>query len=103
MGVSSALHKEPRKTALAVELLEIAVDAPLAEWDAARRGEIGGDARPLRDALGERDHARHLALEPFHPLGKGVAQALDDLEQRKIDIAELAAENIGATALFDHA
>ena len=85
------------------ELLEIAVDAPLAERDAPPRGEIGGNPRPLGDALVQRDDARYLALEPLHPLGEGVAQALDDLEQREVRIGELAADQIGTAAVSEHA
>src|SRR3954471_17195892 len=88
---------------LGVEILEVAIDAPLAERDAAVRDQIGGDPRALGDAVVQRDNPRHLALEPFHPLGESVAQALDDLEQREVDIAELAAEHIGATALVEDA
>src|SRR5438876_9516947 len=54
-------------TRLSIELLEIAVNAPLAERDAPRRGEIGGNPRPPGDAVVQRDDARHLALEPLHP------------------------------------
>src|SRR6516165_8579007 len=90
-------------TRLSIELLEIAVKAPLAERDAPRRGEIGGNARPLGDAVVQRDDARHLALEPLHPLGEGVTQALDDLEQRQVRIGELAADEIGAAAVCEHA
>src|SRR4051794_20092215 len=88
---------------LGVEILEIAIDAPLAERDAAIRGQVGGDPWALGDAVVQRDDPRHLALEPFHPLGEGVAQALDDLEQGEVDIAELAAEHIGAAALVEDA
>src|SRR5215471_11314797 len=88
---------------LAVQLLEVAVNAPLAERDAPPRGEIGGNPRPLGDAVVQRDDARHLALEPLHPLGESVTQALDDLEQREIRIAELAADEIGAAAVSQHA
>ena len=55
------------------------------------------------DAVVQRDHARHLLLEPLHALGKRVAQALDDLEQGEIDVRELAAEQIVAAALLQHA
>src|SRR5262249_8213674 len=94
----SASRLTSPSVALAVELLEIAVDAPLAERDAALGGEIGRNARALRDALVQDDDARHFALEPLHPLREGVAQALHDLEQREIDIAQPAPEHIGAAA-----
>src|ERR1041384_8172435 len=74
-----------------VERLVVAPDAPLAERNAALRGEIGGDARALGDAIAQRDHARNLLLEPLHALGEAVAQALDDLEQAEVDIGEPAA------------
>src|SRR5262249_49004842 len=89
--------------ALPVQLLEIAVDAPLAERDAARRGEIGGNARALAHPLVQRGNARHLLLETFHPLWEGVAQTFNDLKQRKINIRELAAEKIRAAAPGQHA
>src|SRR5512132_3822327 len=88
---------------LRVQFLEIAVDAPLAERDAPRRGEIGCNARPLGHAIVQRDDARHLALEPLHPFWKGVTQTFDNLEQRKVDIGELATQNIGPAALLQHA
>src|SRR5262245_32446443 len=101
------LHRRERQLrrspGLAVELLEIAVNAPLAERDAPLRGEIGGDPRPLGHAVVQRDDARHLALEPLHPSGEGVAQALDDLEQREVRIGELAADEIGAAAVGEYA
>src|SRR5215211_3998951 len=90
-------------TRSAIQLLEVAVDAPLAERDPPFRGEIRGNARTLPHALVQRDHPRHAALEPLHALGKGVAQALDDLEQRQVDIAEAAAEQVVAAALRQHA
>src|SRR5262245_25994749 len=92
-----------RGRGLAVELLEIAVNAPLAERDAPLRGEIGGNPRPLGHAVVQRDDARHLALEPLQPSGEGVAQALDDLEQREVRIGELAADEIGAAAVGEYA
>src|SRR5499427_2094225 len=90
-------------TRLSIKLLEIAVNPPLAERDAPLRGEIGGNPRPLGDAVVQRDDARHLALEPLHPAGEGVAQALDDLEQREVRIGELAADEIRAAAAGEHA
>ena len=83
---------------LTIELLVVAPDAPLAERDAPLRREIRRDARALRDAVAQRDHARDLLLEPLHALREAVAQALDDLEQAEIDISELAAEQEMAAA-----
>src|SRR6516162_11755582 len=81
-----------------VELLEVPIDPPLAERDAPLRGEIGGNARPRGDPLVQRDEARHLLLEPLHPLRKGVAQPFHDLEQREVDVAEPAAEHVAPLA-----
>ena len=44
-----------------------------------------------------------LRLDALHRLGKGVAQALDQLEQRQVDIAELAPEHVRPAALLQHA
>src|SRR6476619_6867002 len=63
---------------LGVDIPEVAIDAPLAKRDAAIRRQVGGHPRALGDAIVQRDNSRHLALEPFHPIGEGVAQALDD-------------------------
>src|SRR6476619_2376781 len=46
---------------------------------------------------------RHLLLEPLHVLGEGVAQALDDLEQREVDVAQPAADKVLAAVLLQHA
>src|SRR5438067_8961739 len=81
---------------LFIQLLEVAVDAPLAERDTPRRGKIGGDARALGDAVTQRENPRHLPFEALHALGKRVAQTFDDLEQREVDIAEPAAEQVRA-------
>src|SRR5262249_18777945 len=97
------LHVENLAPSSPIQLLEIAVDAPLAERDAPFRGEIGGDARPFPHPAVQRDEARDLSLEPFHALGERIAQALDDLEQREVDIGQLAAEEIIAAARGEHA
>src|SRR5882757_8391616 len=88
---------------LPIQLLEMPINPPLAERDAALRGQIGPDARPLRHAFVQRDHARHLLLEALHPLREGVAQALDDLEQAEVHVAEPPAEQPGPAAALDHA
>src|SRR5262245_29561260 len=82
------------------ERLVITPDAPLAERDAPWRGEIGGDARALRDAIAQRDHARNLFLEALHALRKPVAQALDDLEQAQVNVREAASREPRPTALL---
>src|SRR6516165_9481646 len=67
---------------LRVELLEIAVNAPLAKRDPPLGGKIGCDARACRHPIMERHDARHLLLEPAHPLGEGIAQAFNNLKER---------------------
>src|ERR1043165_3483649 len=79
-----------------IQRLVVAIDAPLAERDAPLRRQIGGDARSLRDAVMQRDHARDLLLEPLHAVGKAVAKPFDDLEQAQVDVSELTAEQIVA-------
>src|SRR5262249_47818431 len=98
-----AAAQEVARGSLAVQLLEVAIDAPLAERDPPLGGEIGGDARALRDALVQRDQPRHLLLEALHALGEGIAQTLDDLEQREVHVGQPAAEHIRSTALLDDA
>src|ERR1700749_2935176 len=41
------------------------------------------------------------ALESFHPLRKSIAQAVDDLEQREVDIADPAAGDPGTAAFAE--
>jgi hypothetical protein len=67
--------------------------------DAPLRGEVGLDARALGDAVVQRDKAGYFLLEALHALGKGVAQPLDDLKQRQIDVTEPAADQIFAAVL----
>src|SRR3974377_297837 len=86
-----------------VELLEVPIDPPLAERDAPLRGEIGGSARARRAPPVQRDEARHLLLEPLHPLREGVAHPFHDLEQREIDVTEPAAEHVASPASCQHA
>src|SRR5712691_2880259 len=88
---------------LPIQLLEITVNPPLAESDASLGGEIGGDAGTGGDAVAQRDDARNSPFESLHAVGEGVAQALHDLEQGEVDVAEPAAEELGPAALADHA
>src|SRR5271165_3416423 len=83
-----------------IELLEIPVNPPLAERDPPLGGEICGNARARGHPIMQGDDARDLALEPPHPLGEGIAQSLDDLEQGEIHVTKPAAEEIRAAALF---
>src|SRR5947209_15947988 len=85
-----------------IKLLEIAIDPPLAEWEPPFGGEIGRDAGAFGDAIMQRDEAGYLLLEPLHPLGKRVAQSLDDLKQRKVHITKPATEHVRAAAPCEH-
>src|SRR5436305_1151700 len=85
-----------------VELAIGAEDAPLIERDSPLRLQIGGDARTLGHGIAQLDQTRHLLLEALHAFGERVAQPLDDLKQAQIDIADGAAEHIGAAAVRQH-
>src|ERR1700761_8736720 len=75
-----------------VEFFIVSVNAPLTECDPPRRSEISFDARTRGHALVERDESGHLSLKALHALWKGVAQPLDDLKDRKIDVAQTPAD-----------
>src|SRR3954470_24387577 len=92
-----------RWASLAVELAIVPENPPFVEWYAPLRGEIGGYARPLRHAVMQRNHARHLPFESLHPLRKGIAQAFDDLEQRQVNVAKLAAKEVRTAVACDQA
>src|SRR5215207_9810899 len=77
-------------------------DTPLVERDAAFRGEIGCDARALCHAVMKSNHPRHFLFETVHPFREGVAQPLDDLKQRKVDITKPAAKEISTPAARYH-
>src|SRR5690242_20346576 len=85
-----------------IQLLIVAEDAHLVERNPALARKIRRDARTPGDAVAHRDDARDLALQPLHRLREGVAQPLDDLEQREVRIGEPAAEQERATAFRDH-
>src|ERR1700682_6167143 len=85
-----------------IKLLEIAIDPPLAERDPAFGGEIGRGAGALGDAIVQPHEGGPLPLEPPHPFWKRVAQSLDGLKQRKVHIAEPAAEHMRAAAPCEH-
>src|SRR5579862_7151684 len=82
-----------------VQFLEIAIDAPLAERNAPLRCQVGFDARALRDSVAQRDQPRHFLLKAFHAFGEGIAQTLDDLEHRQIDVARPAADHVSAAVV----
>src|SRR5580692_4192948 len=86
-----------------VQFLEVAIDAPLAERNAPLRRQVGIDARSLGDPIAQRNQSRHFLLEAFHAFGEGIAQALDDLEYRQIDVAGAAADHVGAAVVVQNA
>jgi hypothetical protein len=65
--------------------------------------KIGFDPRPLRDPVVQGNQSRNFLLEALHPLGKSVTQALDDLEDREIDVSQPAPDQILAAVLLQHA
>src|SRR5580704_10369386 len=68
-------------------------DAVLVEGNAAVAFEIRLDPRSRGNPVAQADEARNLALERLHALRKSIAQPLDDLEQREIDIGDATAGN----------
>src|ERR1700760_4513176 len=85
---------------LAVQFLVAGEDAVFVERDAAFAVEIGLDVGPTGDAAVQLHQFGNVALERLHPLGKRVTQAIDDLEQRQIDVAKLASRQKAAGACF---
>src|SRR5580704_11272784 len=86
-----------------IQLLEVAINAPLAEWNSASGGKIGLDTRALRHAIAQRDQSGHFLLEPLHPPGERITQSLDNLEDREIDITQPAADHISAAVALEYA
>src|SRR5450631_2304770 len=82
VGASKASEPGMTKMSLEIQRLVAAKDAVFVEGDAAVAGEIGLDVRPVGDAFVQIDQAGDPALERFHAVGKCVAQAFHDLEQR---------------------
>src|SRR5499433_2051368 len=74
-------------------------NAVLVEGNSAFARKIGLDVRPRGDTVVQVDKARNLTLERLHPLREGVAQAVDDLEQREIDIGQSPSCQIAALAV----
>src|SRR6267143_4916324 len=95
-GLVLADHPGMTKADLHIQRLILPEDAVLVEGDAAVAGEIGLDIGSRGDAVVQIDQAGNPALEGFHALGKCIAQAFDDLEQREINISDPAAGEIGA-------
>src|SRR5882672_10456404 len=85
---------------LGVKLGIMPEDTVLVERDAPLRREIGGDARPRRDALVKRDRSLIFRFQPLHRAGEGIAQARDHLEKRKVRVGKRLAEE--PSAFFAH-
>src|SRR4051794_30549174 len=66
-------------------------NAILVEGDAALARKIGLDVRTRGDPVVQLVQSGDIALKVLHPFREGVAQSLDDLKQREIDIADPAA------------
>ncbi len=75
-------------------------NAALVERQPPCRCDIGLDARAFGDAIMHADHGGDFALDAGHRLREGIAQALDQLEQREIDVRKLASEQIRPAALL---
>src|SRR5207244_3647776 len=75
-------------------------DALLVEGNAAVGREISPNVRPRGDAVAQSDQARNLALERLHSLREGIAKAIDDLEQRQIDVGDPSSREIGAAIVL---
>ena len=69
-------------------------EAVFVEGEAARALHIGGDARPLGDAVVERGDAWAFAELALGRLGEGIAEPLDDLEERQVGIGQPAADQV---------
>ena len=74
----------------------MAEDAVFVERDAAIRRKVVLDFVKLGHRVVAGNQARIVALDRFHANGEGVAQPLDKLEQRGVDVAPLVAEHKGA-------
>ena len=69
--------------------------AGLVERQPARGIQISGDSRAAFNRFRERREAGIVGAHPGRSAGEGVAQALDKLEQREIDIAQGVADAVG--------
>src|SRR5713101_6938077 len=77
-------------------------DAVPVEGDPPLRREVGGEARPRRDAVVQRDRSRVSRLQPLHRAGKSIAQAGDHLEERQVRVGEKLAEKPSASFAHQH-
>src|SRR5579862_1861118 len=83
-----------------IQRLVVAEDAVLVERNASVAREIPRDLRSRGDAIMQFAQSPNVALESPHPPRKSVAQPRHELEQREIDISELAAGHVRAAALL---
>src|SRR5271165_1837243 len=75
---------------LRVQFLVPPEDAAFVEGDTAVACEIGFDVGPRGDTVAQSNQSWDVFLERLHPIGERIAQALDDLKQREVDIGRLA-------------
>src|SRR5262245_30163299 len=96
-------HDDGTKSARSASRIQLPVapeDAVLVERNPPLAFEIGLDLRPRRDAVAQRNEAGDIRLERLHPVREGVAQALNDLEQREIDIGDAPPGDIAAAIVL---
>ena len=79
-----------------VELGIAAEDAPLVERDAARRREVGREARALGDPIAQREELRDVLRG--ERLRERVAQAFDDLERGEVGVRDTVTDDKSAVA-----
>src|ERR1700730_13899142 len=87
---------------LDVQLLVVPENPHLIERNPAIRSEIRSDTRAFLQEVVHRNDAWVAWSEPRHRPRKGVAQALDDLEQGKIRIGSRPAGQVLAGAPLQH-
>src|SRR5262249_18497007 len=87
---------------LPVKLRIVPEYSHLIESDPTWRREIGLDARPDGNLVTHVNKTRSFSLDIFHRLRKSITQAFDQLEDRKVNIGRLAAEQKRAPTLFQH-
>src|SRR6185437_6798175 len=96
----SPVTRRPGMTNSRIQFLVAAEDAVLVEGNPPLAFEIGLDLRPRRDAITQREEAGDFLLERIHALGERIAQALDDLEQREVDIGDAPPGDIEAAIVL---
>src|SRR6266513_4674259 len=84
----NAIVPRRRHRSSGVELRVAAEDPLLVERNAALRAQVFPESWPLGDALAQFDQAGAICFQPPHRPREGIAQPLDHLEKREIDIGE---------------